>query len=126
MEQTFSRASKGTRTAGWIISGLVIVFLLIDAVMKILLNHYSVEGSVKLGWPESGVQGIGAILLVATILYVIRKTAVIGAILLSAYLGGAVAIMIRAGAPAVFPIAFGLLVWTGLALRESKVKALLF
>jgi hypothetical protein len=71
------------------------------------------------------VQVIGTILLVCTIIYIIPRTAVLGAILITGYLGGAVAIMMRANQPAYFPIVFGILVWLSLYLRDGKVKSLL-
>jgi len=84
------------------------------------------EGSVQLGWPEELVQTIGILLTVFTILYMIPRTAVIGAILISAYLGGAVSIMMRSGTPYFFPIVLCVLLWAGLALRVPRVRQVLF
>ena len=83
--------SKGKFWFGWIISGLCILFLLVDAIMKIAKTAPSMQGSAQLGWPESSVQGIGILLLLCTILYIIPRTAVLGAVLLTGYLGGAIA-----------------------------------
>lgn len=110
---------------GRIISILVILFNLVDAIMKIAKAKVSVEGSVALQWPESMVVGIGVALLIATILYAIPKTAVLGAILTTAYLGGAVAIMARVDQPFWFPIVFGILTWAGLYLQYPQVKELI-
>ncbi|MDP4151651.1 MAG: DoxX family protein [Bacteroidota bacterium] len=115
---------QGARWAGWIINGLVILFLLFDAIMKIFKEKHTIEASAKLGWPAEQNQAIGLVLLVATILYVIPRTALPGAILLSAYLGGAVAIMVRAGENFIFPILFGILLWVGFYFRNAKFRSL--
>ncbi|NRF37320.1 DoxX family protein [Pedobacter foliorum] len=110
---------------GRIVSALCILFLLFDAIGKIVKESHSVEGSVQLGWPEHLIQPIGIALLICTILYAIPRTAFIGAILLTGYLGGAIAIMVRAGQPLYFALVFGILVWIGLFFRNPKLKALL-
>lgn len=110
---------------GRIISSLCILFLLFDAIGKIVKESHSIEGSVQLGWPEHLIQPIGIALLICTILYIFPRTAFIGAILLTGYLGGAIAIMVRAGQPLYFALVFGILVWIGLYFRNPKLKALL-
>ncbi|WP_214226270.1 DoxX family protein [Pedobacter sp. B4-66] len=110
---------------GRIVSALCILFLLFDAIGKIVKESHSIEGSVQLGWPEHLIQPIGIVLLICTILYVFPRTAFIGAILLTGYLGGAIAIMVRAGQPLYFALVFGILVWIGLFFRNPKLKALL-
>jgi hypothetical protein len=117
--------SKGSLWAGRIINALVILFLLFDAIMKIIKERHSTEGSTKLGWPVECVQGIGVVLLICTIIYTIPRIAIIGAILVTAYLGGAVAIMIRAGEAWYFPVIFGMLVWVGLYFRNGRFRALI-
>ena len=120
--------SKGMLWTGRIISILVILFLLMDAVMKIIKEEHSVKGSAELGWPMEAIQGIGIVLLIATILYAVPRTAVLGAILLTGYLGGAVSVMIMAKAPGhpyLFPVVFGVLVWAGQFLRDEKLRALI-
>nr|WP_294949528.1 DoxX family protein [uncultured Mucilaginibacter sp.] len=116
--------SKAALWAGWIITVLCILFYLVDAGMKIAMAKVSVDGSVKLGWPVEHVQTIGFILLACTILYAIPRTAVLGAVLITGYLGGAVAVMMRTPAPYFFPIAFGVLTWAGLYFRNAKLQAL--
>lgn len=111
--------------AGKIISGLCIAFLLMDAVMKVVKDPRSMEGSVQLGWPSDAVQAIGIALLISTILYLIPRTAILGAILLTGYLGGAIAIMVRAGQSLYFALVFGILVWAGLYLRDEKIRSLI-
>ena len=109
---------------GRIITGLVLLFLAFDAVTKILQIAPVVEATTQLGVPADAVFGIGILLLVCTAVYAIPRTAVLGAILLTGYLGGATAIHVRAES-GVFPIAFsvgtGLLVWIGLVLREPRL-----
>jgi hypothetical protein len=119
-----SRANFGV-LAGKIISALCILFLLVDAIMKVIKHPISVEGSAQLGWPVDQVQNIGIALLVATILYIIPRTAILGAILLTGYLGGAIAVMVRAGQPLYFALTFGVLVWAGLYLRDEKLRKLI-
>ncbi|WP_349314243.1 DoxX family protein [Chitinophaga sp. MM2321] len=115
-----TRANKSIWT-GRIISALCVLFLLVDAIMKVVKAAPSVEGSVKLQWPAEMVQGIGTVLLIATILYSIPRTALLGAIFVSCYLGGAVAVMARVHEPYYFPIVFGVLVWIGLFLRDPAL-----
>jgi hypothetical protein len=123
----YARSSGTTSTwASWIVSGLLIAFLVTDAVPKVLKASFSVEGTVDLGYPESTVVPIGIALLVSTILYAIPRTAVIGAILLTGYLGGAIATQVRLeDAWFLFPAALAVLVWVGLAMRNPKVNRLL-
>lgn len=124
--ETSITPSKGALWTGRIVSLLVVLFLLVDAIMKVMKTNISVEGSAQLGWPEHLVVTIGVILLIATILYIIPMTAALGALLITAYLGGAVAIMLRAGAPFSFPIIFGVLTWAGIYLREPRIRGILF
>jgi hypothetical protein len=114
--------SKAMLWTGRIISTITILFLLMDSIMKIFRESHHIEGTVKLGFTDAAVQPIGITLLVCTILYIIPRTAVLGAILLTAYLGGAVAIMARVGEPFYFPIIFGVLVWCGLFFRDMKIR----
>lgn len=114
--------SKSTRITGWVITILCLLFLLVDAVMKVANAAASVKGSTELGWPESQVQGLGVVLLLCTILYAIPRTAILGAIFLSCYLGGAVAVMTRINAPYYFPIIFGILVWVSVYLRFPVLR----
>ena len=119
--------SKGSLWAGRIISSLVVLFLIFDGVTKAIRLPQVIEATVRVGFPENTVAGIGIALLVATALYVIPQTSVLGAILLTAYLGGATATNVRIGAPAFnssFPVIFGVLVWLGLYLRDSRLRTL--
>jgi molybdopterin synthase sulfur carrier subunit len=91
--------SKSRVWVGRIVSGLAVAFLLLDGVMKVLRAQVSVDGTVQLGYPGSLVVGLGVLLLICTLLYLIPQTSVLGAILLTGYLDGAVATQLRAGNP---------------------------
>lgn len=120
--------SKGRLWVGRIIGGLPALFLLVDAVMKLIKPLPVVEATVKLGYPESIIIGLGVVLLASTILYLIPKTAVLGAILLTGYLGGAVATHVRVQEgwfSILFPVIFGILLWLGLYVRDERLRALL-
>jgi hypothetical protein len=118
-------APRSARWAGRIVSALVVAFLLFDGGIKVMMLEPAVEGSVQLGYPEATVFGIGLALLVSTALYAVPRTAFIGAILLTGYLGGAVATQVRVEDPwFLFPAFFGVLVWGGLFLRNERVRAL--
>jgi hypothetical protein len=112
-----------------ILSGLVVLFLIFDGVTKLITIKPVVEGMQKLGYPIPLAPVIGAILLVCVVLYVIPRTAPLGAILLTGYLGGAVASQLRVGMPllgyTLFPIYVAALAWGGLYLRDSRVRALI-
>ena len=111
---------------GWVISGLVTAFMLFDAVGKFVKPAAVVEAFARTGWPIELSATIGAILLFCTILYVVPQTSVLGAILLTGYLGGAVATNLRLENPVfshtLFPVYFGVLVWVGLWLREPALE----
>lgn len=115
--------SKSARITGWVLTILSVLFLLADGVMKIFKAGVSMEGSIALGWPAEHVQTIGILLTIFTILHVIPRTAVLGAVLITAYLGGAVSVMMRLGVPYYFPIVMGVMLWVGLCLRDPKAKS---
>lgn len=120
--------SNSSLWAGRIVTGLVALFLLADGVGKLLKPEMVVSETVRLGYPESVILPIGVVLIVCTILYLIPTTSILGAILLTGYLGGAVATHVRAGEPlfsVFFAIAFGVLVWLGLYLRDPRLRVLL-
>ena len=115
--------------AGRILSGLPILFLLMDSGMKIAKAQLAVDGSVQLGYPESVVLPLGIVLLVSTLLYAFPRTAVLGAILLTGYCGGAVATHVRVSNPlfthTLFPVYLGVMIWGGLWFRDARLRALL-
>ena len=117
-------ASRKRLWAGRIISTLVVLFLLFDAVAKLMRIAPVLQAFARLGYPERLAVPIGILLLACTTVYVIPRTSVLGAILLSAYLGGATATHVRAGEPFYFPVVFGVLVWGGLYLREDRLGEL--
>ena len=113
---------------GRIASGLPALFLLVDGVMKLIKPAVVVETTMKLGYAESTILPLGLLLIACTIVYLIPRTTVLGAILLTGYLGGAVATHVRAAEgsfPIVFPVIFGTLIWLGLYLRDTRLQALL-
>ena len=112
--------SPVTLWAGRIMGALPALFLLIDGAMKLVKPEPVVKATVELGYPESVLFGLGMVLLACTILYLIPRTAVLGAILLTGYLGGAAATHVRVGAgwfSISFPIVLGVLLWGGLICR---------
>jgi DoxX-like family len=119
--------SKGRIWTGRILSGLTIAFFCFDGVMKLIKPAPVVAATVKLGYPESTIVGIGCVLLISTALYAIPRTAAFGALLLTAYLGGAVATNVRAQQPLfnlMFPVIFAVILWVGLALRHRHIARL--
>ncbi|CAN5700308.1 DoxX family protein [soil metagenome] len=113
---------------GRVLSGLASAFLLFDGGAKLLKATPVIDAMTRLGYPQSTIVGIGTVLLACTILYVIPRTAVLGAVLLSAYLGGAVATNLRVGGPVfpiVFPILFGFVLWAGLYLRDARLRLMI-
>jgi hypothetical protein len=128
---TAARARPSSRKALWtgrVLSGLAILFLTFDAVIKLLKLPFVVEGTVKLGYPETVIVGLGVVLLVSVIAYAVPPTAPLGAILLTGYLGGAIATHLRVSDPlfshTLFPVYVGVLIWAGLYLRDAQVRAL--
>jgi hypothetical protein len=100
----------------------------VDGGVKLFKPPVVVESTVQLGYPESAIIGIGIVLLACTVLYLIPRTAIFGAVLLTGYLGGAVASQVRVSAPLfniLFPVAFGCFVWGGLYLRDKRFKSVL-
>jgi len=123
-----SSVSKGRLWTGRIISAVVVLFLLFDSITKVLKVRAVIEASAQLGYPVSAIVTIGIILLVCTVFYIIPQTAVLGTILLTGYLGGAVAANLRIGSAmfnTFFPIVFAALAWTGIFLRESRLGAVI-
>jgi ABC-type transport system involved in cytochrome c biogenesis permease component len=117
--------SSGRIWAGRIIAGLVTLFLLFDAAMKFVRPAAVLAAFARTGWPPELSVPLGVILLTCTILYVIPRTAVLGGLMLTGYLGGAVAANVRLENPlfshALFPVYFGVLIWASLLLRDSRL-----
>lgn len=108
-----------------VLGTLVILFLLFDAIAKLLRLAPVIEGTVRVGYSESVIVPLGVVLLLSTVLYAVRQTAVLGAILLTGWLGGATATHVRLGEPFWMPVLLGVIVWGCLYLRDERVKALL-
>jgi DoxX-like family len=121
-------ASKPRRWAGRIMSVLPVLFLLVDGAMKLVKPEPVVKATMELGYAETVLLPLGIVLLACTILYLIPRTAVLGAILLTGYLGGAVATHVRAGHGSfeiLFPVVFGALLWGGLVMRDDRMRILM-
>lgn len=121
--------SKKALWTGRILSGFAVLFLLFDASMKLAQSPMAVKGTTDLGYPASVIFALGVIQIVCLILYLIPRTAVLGAILWVGYLGGAIATHVRVGNPlfshVLFPLYVALMLWIGLGLRDPRVRALL-
>jgi hypothetical protein len=120
---------KKKRIASYVLTALVAAFLTFDTALKVLQLAPAVQGTTELGYPASTVLVIGVIELVCLVLYLIPRTSVLGALVLTGYLGGAIATHVRVGSPlpthTLFPIYVALMVWGGLYLRESRLRELL-
>lgn len=120
--------SKGRLWVSYILQGIVVLLFLMGAVMNILGTEQAVDGAVAMGFPESSVLYLGLVLLISTLLYAYPKTSGLGAVLLTGWLGGAVATHSINGDPlfnTIFPIIFGIVLWLALWLRQEKVQNLI-
>jgi hypothetical protein len=113
---------------GRILSALAVIFLAFDGSLKLMRPPIVLEATAQLGFPADSIVLIGMMLLICTLVYVIPRTSVVGAVLLTGYLGGAVAAHMRVGNPlfeTVFPIIVGSVIWAGILVRDHRVRALL-
>jgi hypothetical protein len=117
--------SKKALWTGYIMSALPVLLLLFSASMKLLKPPAVVQGFTQFGFPESLILKLGILELTCTILYLIPRTSVLGAILLTGYLGGATVTHVRAGQAFFIPVLAGVLVWGGLFLRDPRVRELI-
>ena len=117
--------SKSSLRTGVVISALVILFLVFDSAVKLINSTVAIDATTRLGYQASILIPLGIVLLLCTILYAVPRTAILGAILLTAYLGGATATHVRIGDPYYFPIVMGILLWAGLYLRDPRVRTLI-
>ena len=119
----------GQRWAGRIISGIAVFALLLDSMIKVLQTQPAIEGTMQLGYPASVVLGLGLVQLFCVIAYVVPRTSLLGAVLLTGYLGGAVATHVRVGNPflthVLSPIYVAIFIWGGLYLRDARVRTLI-
>ncbi len=109
--------------AGVVVSAIPVLMLTMSGVMMLRKAEAVMTGFTKYGYPEDVITPLGVVVLACTILYIIPQTSVLGAILLTGYLGGAVATHVRAGENFVFAVVFGALVWLGLFLRDRRVRS---
>ena len=127
MQTTHSSSNIQTIT-GWVLSGLPSLLLLADAIGKLIKPQPVVESTLALGYPESVLTSLGVVLLLATLLYAVPRTSFIGALLLTAYLGGAVATHVCLQHPlfthVLFPVYLSLAIWGGLYLRNETLRRL--
>jgi|SRR5579872_2409865 len=127
-QSRFTAASRWMHWTGWSLSGLMIAFLLFDSVSKIALERHVVEANTAIGYPVEVIRPLGIVCLICAILYAIPRTSIFGAILLTGYLGGAIASKVRIEDPlfssVLFGVYFGLLVWGGLYLRDEQLRSL--
>ena len=127
--QAAAFVNHSVRTTSWtgrVLSTLVILFMVFDGVIHVLKPAPVVDAFAQLGYPLAVSVGLGIVELACTVLYAIPRTAALGAVLLTAYLGGAVATQVRIGAgvfPTIFPVILGAVLWSGLALRDTRVRA---
>jgi hypothetical protein len=126
MENTVSKTKLWT---SYVMSGLVILFMLMDGIMKFVKPPEVIEGTLALGFAEQHLPIIGTLGLISTLLYVFPRTSILGAILLTGYFGGVVATHLRLNNPlfthTLFTVYFGILIWGGLWLRNSKLREML-
>jgi hypothetical protein len=121
--------SKRALWSGRALSGLAALFLIFDAVMKLLELPVVIQSTTQVGYPATVVFPLGAVLLACVVVYLVPRTSALGAVLLTGYLGGAVATNVRVGNPlfshTLFPIYCAALLWVGLWLRDERLKAVL-
>ena len=120
-----SPVSKVALWTGRVLSALPVLMLLMSAYFKFNMPPDAKEGMTKIGWNESMLAPLGILEIACTIIYVIPQTAVLGAILLTGYLGGAIATHVRVGEPFIVPAALGVVIWLGLYLRDVRIRALI-
>jgi hypothetical protein len=120
---------KAARWTGRVLSAVIALLLGFDALMKLLRIPPVMKATIQLGYPTHAVFGIGVVLAICVIAYVIPRTSLLGAILLTGYLGGAIATHVRVGDPlwthTLFPIYVAAVIWGGLVLRDGRLRSFL-
>jgi hypothetical protein len=125
MDPTSVAISKKALWTGYVMSALPALALLMSAVMKLIKPAPVVQGFAQYGFSESSIVGLGILELICTIVYLIPRTSVLGAILLTGYLGGAVAANLRVGKDVFAPAILGILFWGGVFMRDTRLRELL-
>lgn len=125
------RAWEPSRRALWggrFLSGFAVLFMLFDATIKVLKHPMAIEGTVQLGYPESVIPVLGIVQLACLVVYLIPRTSIVGAILWTGYLGGAIATHVRLSNPlfshVLFPTYVAAMLWGGLWLRDARARAI--
>ncbi|ANY68373.1 hypothetical protein BBD42_19265 [Paenibacillus sp. BIHB 4019] len=125
----YARTSKGRLWTSWIMSGLVILFMLFDGIMKLIKPAVVVESTLELGFQEHHIVILGVLALISTILYALPRTSFLGVVLLTGYFGGVIATHLRLDAPllsnTLFPVYLAVLAWGGIWLRNEQVRKLI-
>ncbi|KRF13653.1 DoxX family protein [Paenibacillus sp. Soil787] len=120
--------SKGRLWTARVMSGIAILFMLLDSIMKLFKPAFVVDSTVSLGYQEHHIYLMGILGLISTILYALPRTTILGAVLLTGYFGGVIATQVRIDAPLfssiLFPAYLAVLVWGGLWLRNEQVRKL--
>ncbi|HMT07869.1 MAG TPA: DoxX family protein [Pyrinomonadaceae bacterium] len=125
MPESSTSISKGARIAGWILSILPCLLLTVSAVMKFIQPAGFDEGLKHMGWDAGVMKYIGVVELACVVIYLFPRTAVLGAILITGYMGGAMATHVRVGDPFFVQLLVGVVAWAGLWLRDARVKNLI-
>jgi hypothetical protein len=128
MQSSKLGSSKWAVLTGRVISTICILFLIFDGAMKVIQESHVMQSMAQGGYSPNVAVPLGITLLICTLLYAIPATSIMGAVLLTGYLGGAVDSMVRMAAPGhpyLFPVVFGILVWLGLYLREERLRQFL-
>lgn len=121
---TVSQPRRAARLTGAILIGITSAFLLFDGVCKLSPPAFVIEATSRLGYDVSVIRPLGIILTLSTLLYIVPKTRLLGAVLLTAYLGGATATHVHSHTPYWFPVMFGVILWIAYALRSPGLRAL--
>ena len=128
VDTTAHRSVVTATRVGSVLTALAAIFLAFDTALKVLRLRPAVEGTIALGYPADAVHWIGIIELVCLVLYVVPRTSILGGLLLTGYLGGAIATHVRISSPllthTLFPVYVAFLLWGGLYLRENRLRNL--
>lgn len=119
-----TRGSRAVVWTGRVLTGLIVAFLVFDAIGKLIPVAPVVERTQQLGYAVEVIRPLGVVLAVSTLLHMMPRTQLLGAVLLTAYLGGATATHVRTGTPFWFPVAMGALLWIAYCLRSPRLRAL--
>jgi hypothetical protein len=120
-----TRGSPALVWTGRVLTGLILAFLLLDAVAKLLMLAPVIEGTQKVGFAIEVIRPLGVVLALSALLHLLPRTQFLGAVLLTAYLGGATATHVRMGTPFWMPVLMGVILWVAYCMRSSQLRAFL-